>query len=430
MSPFDTAAVLVALAAAFGFVNYRWLHLPATIGVMGLALASALAVLLVDAMAPGWHLRASFFGWSAGIDFNALLMHGMLGLLLFAGALHVGFQDLFANRWEIGTLATLGVAISTALVGLAGYVLFRGLGLSVPLPVCLAFGALISPTDPVAVLGLMKRVRASPALRATIAGESLFNDGVGVVAFLALGSWAGLVRGGSFGAGHVPLPALAWLLVRQIGGGVCLGLAASYAAYRALKTIDHRDLELLITLALALAVYAVSFPLGVSGPIAVVVAGLFIGNHGRQFAMSRTTIEHVDAFWGMIDEILNAVLFLLIGLTVFSAHLERTTALAAAAMVPIALAARWISVAAPLLALRRTGRYPRGVVTLLTWGGLRGGLSVAMALSLQRLPSHDLLLGCTYGVVVFSVLVQGLTMNRLLKRFEPAGGSGAPVTVP
>ncbi len=422
VSPFDIAAALVTLAAAFGYLNYRLLRLPPTIGVMGLALASALAILATDLLAPGLHLRALLFGWCAGIDFNTLLIRGMLGLLLFAGALHVSLEDLHANRWEIGTLATAGVILSTAIVGGAAYGLFNALGLAVPFPLCLVFGALISPTDPVAVLGLMKRVRTSTHLAATVAGESLFNDGVGVVVFVALSSWAGLLGSGESGAVPMALPSVALLFARQVAGGVLLGMASGYGAYRALKSIDNRELELLITLALALATYSVSFYLGVSGPIAVVVAGILIGNQGRRFAMSPSTVEHVYAFWGVIDDILNAVLFLLIGLEVFSATIRATTIAAAAGMVLIALMARWISVAAPLFVLRRAGRYPRGVVTLLTWGGLRGGLSVAMALSLKRTPSHELILGCTYGVVVFSVLVQGLTMGRLLTWFDRGPG--------
>jgi monovalent cation:H+ antiporter, CPA1 family len=419
MTPFDLAAVLVSLAAAFGYVNYRLLRLPAAIGVMALTLAAAGVVSAVDALVPGLHLRGQIAAGCAGIDFHTLLMRGMLGLLLFAGALHVGVEKLHANSLEVGALATAGVALSTAFVGGAGWLLLRALGLAVPLQLCLVFGALISPTDPIAVMGLVKRVRLSSNLETTIAGESLFNDGVGVVVFVALASRAGVSGEG----GPMPLAQAGVVLVRQVAGGMVLGGAAGYVAYRILKTIDERELELLITLALALATYAAAFPLGVSGPIAVVVAGLLIGSRGRRYAMSLRTIEHVDAFWGMIDEILNAILFLLMGMEVFVARLSWITLPAAAGMALVVLAARWFSVAAPLLVLRRDGHYPPGAVTLLTWGGLRGGLSLAMALSLPPGRWTGLILGCTYGVVVFSVLVQGLTMGPLLRWHERRHGA-------
>jgi len=274
-------------------------------------------------------------------------------------------------------------------------------------------GAIVSPTDPIAVVGMLKRLRAPKDMEATIAGESLFNDGVGVVAFLALASAAGLSS-----EPQLAQPTLiAWMLVRQTGGGVLLGLAAGYVAYRALKSIDHRELELLITLAAAMVIYTMSFPLEVSGPIAVVVAGLIIGHYGRKFAMSRRTVEHVNAFWGMMDDILNAVLFLLIGLEVLSTHLTRPAFIAAGAMIPIVLAARLVSVSLPVFLLKPLSPHSRGLIPVLTWGGLRGGLSVAMALSLPRIAVRDTLIGCTYGIVVFSILVQGMTMPRVLRRF-------------
>ncbi|HZP61445.1 MAG TPA: sodium:proton antiporter [Opitutaceae bacterium] len=427
MTALDTASVLVGSAALLGYVNHRFLRLPATIGVLGLTLVGALLLLIIEWLAPGWRLGGRLAVFSAGIDFNALLMRGMLGLLLFAGALHVGVQELLANRWTIAALATVGVAISTAAIGAAGWAVFHVLGLGIPLTVCFAFGAIISPTDPVAVIGMLKRLGAPKDLEATIAGESLFNDGVGVVAFLALASIAGLSGGPQLSQEQFHLAGVAWMLLREAGGGVLLGLTAGYAAYRALKSIDYHELELLITLALAMVVYTVSFPLGVSGPIAVVVAGLLIGHYGRQFAMSRRTIEHVDAFWGMMDDILNAVLFLLIGLEVLSTRLTLPTAIAAAVMIPIALGARFVSVALPVFLFRLKSSHPRGLVPILTWGGLRGGLSLAMALSLPHLPVRDTLIGCTYGIVVFSILAQGMTMRGMLRRFGllPAGESEA-----
>ena len=341
----------------------------------------------------------------------------MLGLMLFAGALHVGVQELVANRWTIVALSTVGIVLSTALIGLGSWAVFHLLGLGIPLAVCLTFGAIVSPTDPIAVIGMLRRVHAPKDLEATIAGESLFNDGVGVVAFLALASFAGLIDDAHITQPTLDVTAIVLMLLRQAAGGVLFGLLAGLGAIRVLRTVDHRELELLVTLALAMLVYTVSFQIGVSGPIAVVVAGLLIGHKGREVAMSQRTIEHVDAFWGMTDEILNAVLFLLIGLEVFSTHLTQQTVIAAAAMIPVALGARFMSVVLPVFILRPWGRHPRGLVPILTWGGLRGGLSVAMALSLGRIPAKDLLIGCTYGIVVFSILAQGMTMEAVLRRY-------------
>lgn len=413
MTAFDIASVLIGLAALMGYLNHRLLRLPPTIGVLALTLAGALLLFFFEWLAPSWHVSGRLAAFSGRIDFNVLLMRGMLGLLLFAGALHVGFQELLANRLMIAALATIGVALSTALVGASSWAVFHLLGLGIPLAVCLTFGAIVSPTDPIAVVGMLKRLRAPKDMEATIAGESLFNDGVGVVAFLALASAAGLSS-----EPQLAQPTLiAWMLVRQTGGGVLLGLAAGYVAYRALKSIDHRELELLITLAAAMVIYTMSFPLEVSGPIAVVVAGLIIGHYGRKFAMSRRTVEHVNAFWGMMDDILNAVLFLLIGLEVLSTHLTRPAFIAAGAMIPIVLAARLVSVSLPVFLLKPLSPHSRGLIPVLTWGGLRGGLSVAMALSLPRIAVRDTLIGCTYGIVVFSILVQGMTMPRVLRRF-------------
>jgi monovalent cation:H+ antiporter, CPA1 family len=422
MTAFDIASILVGLAALLGYVNYRLLRLPATIGVLALTLAGALFLLILEWLAPGWHVGERLAAFSNRLDFNTLLMRGMLGLLLFAGALHVGVQELLANRWTIAALATAGVALSIALVGAASWMVFHLLGLGIPLLVCFTFGAIVSPTDPIAVIGMLKGLRAPKELEAMIAGESLFNDGVGVVAFLALASIAGL-NGEPPVAFH--LAGFAWMLLSEAGGGVLLGLGAGYAAYFALKSIDYRELELLITLALAMAVYAVSFPLGVSGPIAVVVAGLVIGHHGRRFAMSRQTIEHVDAFWGMVDDILNAVLFLLIGLDVFLTRLTLPTMFAATAMIPIALIARLVSVALPVFLFRTGNSYSRGLIPILTWGGLRGGLSLAMALSLPHIAMRDILIGCTYGIVVFSILVQGMMMRGVLRRFGNLPGEAS-----
>ena len=416
MNAFDIAAILTGVAAASGYINHRVLRLPATTGTLAIALASSLALLAADHVFPQLKLATAAAAFLNEIDFNETLMHGMLSFLLFAGALHVDLQGLLANKWTIGILATIGVLLSTAIVGLLMWWLFQLIGLSVPFLVCLTFGALISPTDPIAVMGLLKELKAPQNLEAQIAGESLFNDGVGVVVFFAVLSVAGLsaaehdVSTGAAG--------LVTFFAREVGGGVALGAALGYAGYRALKSINDRALELLITLALAMFLYSLSFWVHVSGPIAVVIAGLLIGNPGRKFAMSERTREHVDAFWSMIDEILNALLFLLLGLQVFAVPAGTHVIGAALLAIPITLLARLLSVAAPVAAMSVGGGFVRGIIPILTWSGLRGGISVAMALSLPRFPARDLILACTYAVVVFSILVQGLTVRRVLMHYR------------
>jgi CPA1 family monovalent cation:H+ antiporter len=381
------------------------------------ALVCSGLVVLIDHMAPDQHLEAGIARFLGAVDFERILLRGMLSFLLFAGALNVELEALLDSRWTIVALATVGVVISTVVVGAVTYFVFGLLKLEAPFPVCLTFGALISPTDPIAVLGLLKQLHAPRELEAQIAGESLFNDGVGVTLFLVVAAMAGLssashVEGGGFHAASF----LAFGL-REVVGGVLCGLAAGYFGYRALKTVDEPALELLMTLALVMALYSFSFAIDVSGPLAVVVAGLIIGNQGRRFAMSDRTRGQVDAFWNMIDEILNAVLFLLLGLEVLAVRDWSPVLLPAMLAVPACLLARFVSVALPVtvIGLRRPMR--RGLIPVLTWCGLRGGISVAMVLSLPAFPLKDVLLASTYAVVVFSVLVQGLTIRRVLVRY-------------
>jgi CPA1 family monovalent cation:H+ antiporter len=421
MAPFDIAAILLTIAALCGYMNYRFLKLPATSGTLAIALVSSLLIVGADVAAPALGARAMVSCFLAGIVFNDTLMRGMLSFLLFAGALHVDLSALARNKWTIAALATVGVAISALLTGILAHRLFQALGLAVPLVHCFIFGALISPTDPVAVIGLLRDMRAPRDLETQIAGESLFNDGIGVVIFVALVQVAGLGAGTGPAGLHLDAAGLTMFGLREVGGGALVGLGSGYAAYRALKHIDDYPLELLITLALVTSTYALSFRLHVSGPIAVVVAGVLIGNHGRQFAMSTLTREHVDAFWQMIDEVLNAVLFLLIGLEVFTVSFDRGFAIAALAMIPAVIAARLVSVAIPVLALSLRRAFPRGVIPILTWSGLRGGLSVAMALSLPPFPARNLVLACTYAVVVFTILVQGLSVRRVLAYYKVGG---------
>ncbi|MGQ9371641.1 cation:proton antiporter [Azospirillum sp. A39] len=422
MSPLDTIALLLGLAAAFGLVNYHWLRLPATIGLVLIALAASLAVMALDALFPGLTIADDVRRLVAGIDFYATVMDGMLSFLLFAGALHVDFHDLASRKWTIGILASVGVLISTAVVGL-GMHWIAGL----PLAAALVFGALISPTDPVAVLGILKTVRVPKSLEVKIAGESLFNDGVGVVVFLILTAIAFPSAGGDGGAAPVGLLGALELFAVEALGGAALGAATGWIAYRLIRGVDEYTLEVIVTLALVVLTYAVAGRLHVSGPIAVVVAGLFIGNKGVRYGMSEETRAHLLPFWHLIDEILNAVLFLLIGMEVFAVAFAADHALAVALAIPLVLLARFVAVSLPirLLAVGRT--FTPGVIPVMTWGGLRGGISVALALSLPAGEAKALILPATYAVVVFSIVVQGLTVKRAVRRFvreDPAAAEG------
>ena len=422
---FSMAAVVLTLAAGFGYVNHRWVRLPQSVGLVVIALCASLAVIAIDGIVPALGFGGTVRDALGRIDFPEVLMKGMLSFLLFAGALHVDFGDLLDSKWSIGSLATVGVLISTFLVGYSIFLAARFAGLDLPLIYALVFGALISPTDPVAVLGILKTVKVPKALEVKIAGESLFNDGVGVVVFTIVAAIAAGGHGGeAIGGG-----AVAELFVREALGGAVLGLAGGAVAYRAMKTIDEHNLEVLITLSLVTLIYTIAFAIHVSGPIAVVVAGLLIGNYGARFAMSETTRDHLFKFWSLIDEVLNAVLFLIIGFEVVALTLTGSVALVMAIAVPVVLAARFLSVAAPLTVLRLRRTFTRGAIPVLTWGGLRGGISVALALSLPDVPAKGTILAVTYGVVIFSIVVQGLTVEwvvRAVVRLSPGSAGNGP----
>ncbi len=414
MELFEIASVLITLSAVFGYINARWLRLPTTIGLMVIALAFSLVLIGLGLFIPWITRRAESV--ILAVDFNETLMHGMLGFLLFAGALHINLNDLARQKWLIAGLASLGVAVSTLVVAALAWGVFYLAGIEVRFIYCLLFGALISPTDPIAVMAILKQAGAPKNLEVKIAGESLFNDGVGVVIFLGL--WEIATGRYSFDVGH-----LTALFVQEAVGGALLGLALGYVAYRMLRTIDNYSVEILISLALAAGGYALADWLHMSGPIAMVVAGLLIGNHGRTFAMSPLTCEHLDTFWELIDEILNAVLFVLIGLEVLVLTFTGPYLLAGLLMIPSVLLARWISVGLPVGFMRRWQTLHPHAVRILTWGGLRGGVSVALALSIpgaardgSPIPEREVLLAITYMVVVFSIAVQGLSIGAVVKR--------------
>ena len=404
---FDIAVTCLVLTALLAYLNHRLIGLPPTIGIMGIALLLSFALFGLDKLGYG-ALHDYELSLLKSIDFSQVLMQGMLSLLLFAGALHVDLSELQAYKWPVGILAVIGTLVSTALVGFGLWAVLQYTGVALPLTYCLIFGALISPTDPIAVMGILKSAGAPKSLEIVIAGESLFNDGVGVVLFSLM---LAMVT-----SGETPTAARgAVLLLEEGGGGIAFGLALGFVTYRMLKSIDSYQEEVLITLAAVLGGYALASRLHVSGPLAMVVAGLIIGNHGRALAMSDKTREHLDMFWELLVSILNAVLFMLIGLEVILIEYSTNVALAGAVVIAITLVARLLSVGAPIVLLGRAFKLPQGALQVLTWGGLRGGISVALALSLPNSPQRDLVPALTYAVVVFSILIQGLSIGKVVR---------------
>jgi Na+:H+ antiporter len=411
MSIFTIGAVLVGLSALFGYINHRVLHLPHTIGLVVIALAASLSIIGLDLFLPSVHIAVTVTGLLRQIDFNETLMHGMLSFLLFAGALHADFSALKTRRLTIGVMAAVGTFVSTFVVAALVWGVSEWIGLGLPFIWALVFGALISPTDPVAVLGLFKTVDVPDTLEATMAGESLFNDGIGVVVFTVVVAIA--MAGGDTGADMGTVD-IARLFFSEVIGGAVLGLAAGYIGYRAMHGIDDSSLEVLITLALVMVTYALALALHMSGPIAMVVAGLFIGNRGVKYAMSEKTRADVLTFWTLIDEILNSVLFLLIGLEVLVIAESADHLGIALLAIPVTLFARSLSVTIPIAILSRWRTFTRGAVPVLIWGGLRGGIAVALSLSLPDTEYKAAILMITYVVVLFSIVVQGLTIKPLV----------------
>jgi len=344
------------------------------------------------------------------IDFNKTLLHGMLAFLLFAGAMQIEIEDLLDQRWSIAIMATAGVVVSTFIVGGLTWLILEFLGISASFIYCLLFGALISPTDPVAVLGILKTAGIPLSLETKIAGESLFNDGIGVVVFLII---LELAQGGS----RIYPAEVAQLFVKEVGGGVTLGLVIGLTAFQMLKRVDNYQVEVLITLALAMGGYALADRIHTSGPITIVVAGLIIGNHGRALAMSDNTRERLDDFWELIDEILNALLFMLIGLELLVIPFTPELFIGGLFIIGITLFARWVCVGGAVLIMRSFRSFTQGVVIIMTWGGLRGGISVALALSIPDIPERPIIISITYIIVIFSILIQGMTLQRVVKRY-------------
>tara|TARA_A100001388_G_scaffold274819_1_gene259134 strand:+ start:441 stop:1724 length:1284 start_codon:yes stop_codon:yes gene_type:complete len=425
-TPLDIPAILLILATIFGAINYKFVKLPHTIGLMIVALVASLSLIALDLTFPSLGMSILVNEFLGNIDFNVTLMQGMLSFLLFAGALHVDLDELLENKWTILTFASIGVLVSSFVIGGGFWLISGAVGLSLPFLVCLLLGVMVSPTDPVAVLGVLKTLQVPSPLKAKIAGESLFNDGVAVVLFSVLVS---LVFGnGDEGSLETSfqLSSVVWLLTKEALGGLFLGLICGFIAFWLLRQIDDYVLEVLITLALVTGAYSIALHLHLSGPIAMVIAGLLIGNQGASLAMSETTRMHVETFWELVDEILNSVLFLLIGLKIVFLLQHSSYEIAYPLLIGLFIAitllslfARFLAIALPVQIKSLNSEVNPGTVPILTWAGIRGGVSVALALSLPSSSESELLLFVTYLVVLFSVAIQGLTIENVIKRYYP-----------
>ncbi|MEP3525916.1 MAG: sodium:proton antiporter [Hyphomicrobiales bacterium] len=408
---FEIIALILVVSACLSWFNNAFIKLPHTIGLLVMALVTSFLLLGLEALLPQLGVTDAVQAAIGQIDFFETVMNGMLAFLLFAGALHVNLNLMREQKWPIGLMATFGVVLSTFIVGTLFYFTASLFGVPISFAWALVFGALISPTDPVAVLSLLKSITIPDTLEAKIAGESLFNDGVGVVVFTIIVAVAVGADGGNIDALHI-----AELFFVEAVGGAVVGLVIGYLVYKMMAKIDHEMVEVLLTLGLVAGVYALCLRLHLSGPIAVVVAGLFIGNQGAERAMSEDTRDALFSFWEMIDEILNSVLFLLIGLEILVIQIDPSFAWVAVASIPIVLFARFAAVSIPIVTLSLGFAFSRGVIPVLTWGGVRGGISVALALSLPAVAAKPLIMTATYAVVIFSIIVQGLTIKEVVRR--------------
>lgn len=413
MDLFIIASILVVLSALFGYINLKLLKLPNTIGLMLTAILFTLGLFLTSFINPALlHFAERLIG---EIDFGTVLLEVMLGFLLFAGAMHTNFEQLKVQRWPILIFSTVGVLTSTLIVGLFTYYVFNAIGYTVPFIQCLLFGALISPTDPIAVLGILNKAGVPKKLETKIVGESLFNDGVGVVLFLSIMS---IATGGGHGGEEVSiLENILTLFGVEVFGGMVFGAALGYGTFLLLRSIDDYEIEVMITLACVMGGYVFAHYLHVSGPLAIVVAGLIVGNDRlRNTSMSNTTEEFVDKFWKLVDILLNALLFVLIGLELLIVNFEPGFVTAGLIAILLVLLARFLSLIVPVRLFAKKLEFLPYTTTIMTWGGLRGGISIALALSLPAAMNRDFFLTITYIVVIFSILVQGLSVGKIATR--------------
>lgn len=406
MDLYYTFSILIVLSALFSFVNSRFLRLPPAIGIMLLAIITSIILVALDQLIPAF--SRSFSGLVASVDFPAVLMGAMLNFLLFAGAIHVSMQDLHKQRLPILILSTVGVILSTFMVGAMMFGLLTLLEVEVPFIQCLVFGALISPTDPLAVIAILKRAGISKPIEIKIAGESLFNDGVSVTLFAIL---LQLAQGSEV---DITFRNVAGLFVQETIGGLVVGLLLGYLGSQGIKRIKDYQVTVLITVAIVMGGYLVTRYLHISGPLTMAAAGLVIGNYGKKTAMSVTDKDYLDKFWEMIDEILNAMLFLIIGLELLLIPDIQQYWIIGCSCILIVLLSRYLSIWLPMWVIPDIGKFDAKTMTVLVWGGLRGGVSVALALTIDPHLNQNLFLSATYYVVVFSIVVQGLSIGKLI----------------
>ncbi|MGZ3755250.1 MAG: cation:proton antiporter [Mucilaginibacter sp.] len=408
MGIYQIISILVFLAAVFAYLNDRWIKWPPTIGIMVLALLFSIFIAIVGNILP--RVSSKVMVLVSKINFEQVLMKIILSFLLFAGALHIDANKLSKEKWPVLVLATVGTFISTFLVGFLTFYLFIIFQLPVPFIYCLLFGALISPTDPISVMGILKQVGIPKSLELKISGESLFNDGVGVVVFLTIMEVA--VNGPE----KFSVSGTVILFCKEAGGGLLFGGVMGYAAHLLIRSIDNYRVEVLITLTVVMCGYAVADSLHVSAPLAIILAGIIMGTKGKSEGLSEISIDYLYKFWDLIDEIFNAILFLLIGLEMLVIKIDSTIMLIGGVMILLVLMVRYLSIAIPIAFLRVWIKFEKNALIILTWGGLRGGISVALALSLPQAMHHDDFVLITYIVVVFSIVVQGLTIGKLARR--------------
>ena len=409
MDFYHTFTIIIVFAALFSYINYRFIRLPNTIGIMIISLLASLVMIVVNSLNPD--LLADVRQAIRGIDFHEVLMDGMLSFMLFAGAIHINAAELKKEKATILTFSTVGVLISTLIIGSLLFGVCKIFNLSIGYIYCLLFGALISPTDPIAVMGILKEANIPKEMEIRIVGESLFNDGIAVVVFISI------LQIINAGMENMRPDEILFLFLREAGGGIFLGIVLGYIGFYAFHSIDFYKVEIMITLAIVMGGYYLASVLHVSGPLAMVVAGIITGNQARQYGMSVITRDYVDKFWEIIDEILNAVLFFLIGIEMIIVEFSLQHIWIGIICIVIVLFARYISVFIPFIFLRKNNVFQKHALTILTWGGLRGGISVALALSLPKSEFSDFFVTITYIIVLFSIIAQGLTIGRVVKKF-------------
>ncbi len=408
MEVYNIITLIVVLAAIFAYLNYRFIRLPSTIGIMLISLLASLIVIILGIISPSFFLQTTEA--IKLIDFQTVLLHVMLSFLLFAGAIHIDSKKLKSERISIITFSTIGVIISTFVVGSLLYLVTSLFGLSVDYLYCLLFGTLISPTDPIAVVGILKKAKIPASLETKISGESLFNDGVGVVLFISFYEIA------QIGYANISVWNIIWLFIREAGGGLLFGWLLGYIGYLALKSIDNYVVEVMITLAIVMGGYGLAEIMHVSGPLAMVMAGLFTGNRSMHVVASNVSTDYIGKFWEMIDEMMNAILFLLIGFEMLIIPFNITLFFLGCITVIIVLFGRLVSVWLPITLLKYKNSFAKNTIPILTWSALRGGISVALALSIPKYMYGQMFVSITYIVVLFSIVVQGLTIGKFAKK--------------